>query len=156
MSTEEEAYIADVVNLSAEFGCPLTVLDFRIVVYTYLLKNGKVYIFKGKMPGERWAHPFIQRHNFSQRATQNITRSRATKTVEEMNDFYKNLETSLKAVLASNILNFNETNLSDDPGYKKNIFKRGTKHPEGSLKLVKVQYQSCLVELLTEIACHSM
>ncbi|CAB3231145.1 unnamed protein product [Arctia plantaginis] len=130
LSTEEEVHIADVVNLSAEFGCPLTLLDLRIVVYNYILKSGKDHLFNGKMPGERWARAFLQRHNFSQRATQNIKKSRAAKTVEEINEFYKNLETSLKDVPASNILNFDETNLSDDPGSKKCIFKRGTKHPE--------------------------
>ncbi|PZC76450.1 hypothetical protein B5X24_HaOG204541 [Helicoverpa armigera] len=130
LSTEEEVHIADVVNLSAEFGCPLTLLDLRIVVYNYIQKSGKNHLFKGKMPGERWARGFLQRHNFSQRATQNIKRSRAAKTVEEMNEFYTNLETSLKDVPPSNILNFDETNLSDDPGSKKCIFKRGTKHPE--------------------------
>ncbi|CAG5047276.1 unnamed protein product [Parnassius apollo] len=130
LSAEEEAHIADVVNLSAEFGCPLTILDLRIVVYNYLVKCSKDYLFKGKMPGERWARAFLQRHNFSQRATQNIKRSRAAKTVEEINEYFNNLETSLKDIPAGNILNFDETNLSDDPGLRKCIFKRGTKHPE--------------------------
>ncbi|KAJ8720589.1 hypothetical protein PYW08_006054 [Mythimna loreyi] len=52
-----------------------------------------------------------------------------------MNEFYMNLETSLKDVPPSNILNFDETNLSDDPGSKKCIFKRGTKHHERVIKL---------------------
>lgn len=47
LSTEEEAHIADVVNFSAEFGCPLTLLDLRIVVYNYIVKSGKDYLFKG-------------------------------------------------------------------------------------------------------------
>ncbi|XP_049876484.1 uncharacterized protein LOC126374068 [Pectinophora gossypiella] len=130
LSTEEEKHIAKVVDVSAEFGCPLTLLDLRIVVHNYLIKTGKLSLFKGKMPGERWAREFLTRHNFAQRATQNIKKSRSSKTVEELNEYFKNLETSLNDVPPSNILNFDETNLSDDPGSKKCIFKRGTKHPE--------------------------
>ncbi|XP_072949784.1 uncharacterized protein [Epargyreus clarus] len=137
LSTEEEAHIANAVNVSAEFGCPLTLLDLRIVVHNYLIKCDKSNLFNGKMPGERWARDFLKRHNFSQRATQNIKKSRAAKTVEEMNEYYKNLETSLKDVPAGNILNFDETNLSDDPGSKRCVFKRGTKHPERVLNVSK-------------------
>lgn len=84
------------------------------MVYNYLGKSGTDHLFKGKTPGERWAFAFL-RDNFSQKATQNIKRCRAAKTVKELNECYKNLETSLRGVHASNILNFDETNLSDDP-----------------------------------------
>lgn len=122
---EEERHIAEVVEIAADFGSPLSILDLRIVVYNYLEKCGKTDLFKGKMPGERRARNFLERHNFIQRATQNIKRSRASKTVEELTTNYENLESSLKDVLRENILNFDETNLSDDPGSKKAIFKRG-------------------------------
>lgn len=34
MLPEEEAHIANVINVAAEFGCPLSLLDLRIVVGT--------------------------------------------------------------------------------------------------------------------------
>lgn len=52
LSTEEEAHIAGVVKLSAEFGCPLTLLDLRIVcgiqLHTkkYILVNSNLFNFK--------------------------------------------------------------------------------------------------------------
>lgn len=52
LSTEEEAHIAGVVKLSAEFGCPLTLLDLRIVcsiqLHTkkFILLNSNLFIFK--------------------------------------------------------------------------------------------------------------
>lgn len=137
LSLEEEKHIADVINLSAEFGSPLTFLDLRIVVQNYLEKNDRLQIFDGKMPGDRWVRSFLMRHNFTQRATQNIKRCRAEKSVAEMIDFYKNLEISLENIPPQNILNFDETNLSDDPGASKAIFKRGTKHPERVLNSTK-------------------
>ncbi|XP_063824521.1 uncharacterized protein LOC135074144 [Ostrinia nubilalis] len=137
LSIDEEAHIADVVNLSAQFGSPLTMLDLRIVVHNYLTKNGKLHLFKGKMPGERWARAFLDRHHFSNRAAQNIKRNRAAKTVDELNQYFENLEESLKDIPPTNILNFDETNLTDDPGSRKCIFKRGTKHPERVLNASK-------------------
>lgn len=137
LSAEEESHIADVVEITAEFGCPLSLLDLRIVVYNYLQKSGKTKPFNGKMPGERWARNFLERHNFTMRATQNIKRNRAAKTIDELSTYYRNLETSIKDVPGHNILNFDETNLSDDPGLPKSIFKRGTKHPERVLNSSK-------------------
>ena len=38
---------------------------------------------------------------------------------------------------ADNIINYDETNLSDDPGTKKCIFKRGVKYPERVINFSK-------------------
>lgn len=57
LSAEEEKYITEEVD----FGSPL-----------YLEKCGKTELFKSKMPGVRWARNFLKRHDFTQRATQNI------------------------------------------------------------------------------------
>lgn len=87
-------------------------------------------IFNDKIPGERWARSFLSRHNLTQRSSQIVKRCRAAKTIPEMIDFYKHLEKSLEDIPPSNLLNFDETNLSDNPGASKAIFKRGVKHPE--------------------------
>ena len=42
----------------------------------------------------------------------------------------KNSKEMLKDVPAENILNYDETNLSDNPGKKKLVFKRGIKYPD--------------------------
>ncbi|XP_052738248.1 uncharacterized protein LOC128198204 [Bicyclus anynana] len=130
LSAEEEILIADTVKVSAEFGSPLTLLDLRIVVYHHLENNGKSHIFHGKMPGERWARNFLRRHKMTQRITQNIKKSRASKSVAELNEYFKHLEVEIANVPPSNLLNYDETNLSDDPGCNKAIFKKGIKHPE--------------------------
>lgn len=130
LSEDDEKTIADTINVAAEFRSPLTLLDLRLVLFRYLEINDKLHIFNGKMPGERWARNFIARHNMTKRTTQNIKRSRASKTVAELNGYFKNLECSLRNVPPSHMLNYDETNLSDDPGCCKAIFKKGTKHPE--------------------------
>ena len=44
--------------------------------------------------------------------------------------YFDNLKEVLEDVPPTNILNYDETNLSDDPGNEKLIFKRGVKYPE--------------------------
>ncbi|CAG5009206.1 unnamed protein product [Parnassius apollo] len=52
-------------------------------------------------------------------------------------EYFENLRETIKDVPASNILNFDETNLSDNPGNSKCIFKRGVKYPERVLNSTK-------------------
>lgn len=47
-----------------------------------------------------------------------------------MEEYFGYVEKELEGVPASNIINYDETNLSDDPGKKKVITKRGCKYPE--------------------------
>lgn len=61
---------------------------------------------------------------------QNIKRSRAAVSHEDINKYFDNLEKELENVPSSNIVNFDETNLSDDPGRKKVISERGCRYQE--------------------------
>lgn len=47
-----------------------------------------------------------------------------------INNFFYKLEKKIEGVLSCNVLNFNKSNLVDDPGSKKGSCKRGTKYPE--------------------------
>ena len=47
------------------------------------------------------------------------------------------MKVSIEEVPPSNILNYDETNFSDDPGRKKLIFKRGVKYPERIMNATK-------------------
>lgn len=64
------------------------------------------------------------------RSTQIIKRVRAEKNQHEMEEYFSNLKKSLQGVKASNILNYNETNLTDNPGASNCIFRRGVKYPK--------------------------
>jgi hypothetical protein len=131
LRSEEENEIIKVLIAAADFGNPLSLLDLRCMVHKYLQKNGRD-VFKGKMPGEKWSYGFLKRHRhkLSLRVTSNIKKARAEKTCNEMRQYFNNLKQSLLAVPKQNIMNYDETNLSDDPGKSKCIVKRGTKYPE--------------------------
>lgn len=68
---------------------------------------------------------------------QNIKRSRAEKSSDEMIEYFRNLKTSLEDVPIENILNYDETNLSDNPGTQRCLFKRGVKYPERVVNATK-------------------
>lgn len=83
-------------------------------------------------PGPDFVVSFLKRHKkvLSARLCQNIKRSRAAVSPDTINNYFDELEKELKDVRTSNIVNYDETNLCDDPGRKKLIFRRGCKYPE--------------------------
>lgn len=132
LSSDEENQFVKVLIAAGDFGCPLSQLDFKLTVWDYLKKNNKTYIFNDKPPGDWWVRNFLQRYKdqLTLRSTQNITKARAEKTLEEFEEYFLNLEISLRDIPPSNIMNYDETNVSDDPGSTKSIFRRGIKYPE--------------------------
>ena len=54
-----------------------------------------------------------------------------------MSQYISNLEKEVEGVPPSNILNYDETNLTDDPGNKKFLTKQGSKYPERVLNTSK-------------------
>ncbi|XP_030750907.1 uncharacterized protein LOC115878524 [Sitophilus oryzae] len=140
LSETEEREIVDVLLISAEFGSPLTSFDLRVIVKRYLDRLGRTIIkFPNNLPGKDWCLNFLSRHKnrLSQRACQNIKGVRAQNTEQQFLEYFENLTNSLNGIPKENILNYDETNLSDDPGSKKCIFRRGIKYPERLMNSTK-------------------
>ncbi|KAI8784184.1 hypothetical protein BgiBS90_015800 [Biomphalaria glabrata] len=85
-----------------------------------------------KSHGGQCALGFLSRHEdlITQGTCQNIKRQRAALSHGDINVYFEHLRKSLDGVSAENILNYDKTNLTDNPGQKKCIFRRGIKHPE--------------------------
>ncbi|CAF4896005.1 unnamed protein product [Pieris macdunnoughi] len=132
LTNKEEDKIIKVLQASSNFGSPLTKLDLKLLVHEYIKKNSRDHIFKNKIPGDGWVQSFLARHadELTLRTTQNISKVRAEKGAQEIHMYFNNLNTTLKDIPAENIVNFDETNLSDDPGSSKCIYRRGVKYPE--------------------------
>ena len=64
---------------------------------------------------------------------QNIKSSRADLNRDSFEKYFENL----KDVPSRNLLNYDETNSSDEPGSEKLIFKRGKKYPERIMNYTK-------------------
>ena len=140
LSLEEEQLFVDRLKICGEWGCPIDTTTLRLLVKDFLDRRGKeVKRFKDNLPGRDFVESFIKRHKeqLAVRMCQNIKRSRAGVTPETINNYFDELTNELKDVPLSNIVNYDETNLSDDPGKRKVIIRRGTKYPERAINSSK-------------------
>ncbi|XP_051164857.1 uncharacterized protein LOC127283805 [Leptopilina boulardi] len=132
LSPSEEIAIAEHLKLAGSWGFPLRSNDLCLIIQLYLNDSGrKCTFFKNNEPSREWVQLFLQRHeDLSVRLSENIKRSRAKVNDVMINEYFDNLEVSLNGIPPSNILNYDETNFTDDPGSIQVIVKRGSKHPE--------------------------
>jgi hypothetical protein len=131
LSPEEEKIIIEMVELLSVWGFPFTQDDLRFFVKSYLDKKGVKTRFADNLPTRRFVDTFLGRHSeFTLRKTNAIKRSRAALSREEVTKFFDNFAKSAEGVAAENMYNFDETNLRDDPGNRKCLFKKGTKYCE--------------------------
>ncbi|KAJ0169683.1 hypothetical protein K1T71_014868 [Dendrolimus kikuchii] len=101
-SKDEEMVFLEYIKILSAWGFPLDSTDLRVFAQNYLNKIGKtLYSLKDNMPGVDWARNFINRH-----------------------------KSEISNLTPDCIINYDETNLTDDPGNKKYLFKRGCKYPE--------------------------
>lgn len=135
--TEEDTLIAYIVTVS-NWGFPFDKNDLCHLTKLYLDKcQRKVRQFKDNLPTRQWAGRFLKRHvkELSHKKCQNLKRNKAELKEESMRIYFDNLRETLTEedgsfVPPHRIFNYDETNLSDDPGTKRCIFKRGVKYPE--------------------------
>ena len=118
---EEDAIIRSVVIFS-DLGFPLCIEDLQMVTKSFLDRQGRqVTRFKNNIPGQDWVYSLIKRHKASltQRLAANINRARASVSPEVIRKYFENLQTSTHDVPPSNMFNYDETNMADDPGKRK-------------------------------------
>jgi hypothetical protein len=74
---------------------------------------------------------FLGRHpQFSLRTTNSVKRSRAALSRKEVKTFFDNFQKSAEGMSPENMWNYVKSNLRDDPGSKKCLFKMETKYWE--------------------------
>lgn len=133
LSDMDQKKLATCVSAAGDWGFPLTLYDIRLIVKVYLDRCGKREPrFKGNLPGREFVMSFLQRHKniLSNKMCQNIKRSRAKVDQETINQYFDELNTSMADVPPHLIINYDETNITDDPGRKKVVVRRGCRHPE--------------------------
>lgn len=138
-SQEEELAFASHIDKMCEYGFPLDELDLRYIVKSYLTRQGKSQqCFCNNLPGRDWTKSFLKRHpQLTVRLSSNIKRNRAQIDEKIISDYIDNLKEVVKDVPADNIYNYDETCMSDDPGKKKVICRRGSKYPERIMNSTK-------------------
>lgn len=128
---EENSFVNCLISMG-NFGFPVNSMEARQLIRNYLNRCGReVKIFQNNIPGSDWMKNFIKRHpELSVRFAENVKRTRAAVDENMLRSFFENLESEIADVAPTNLWNFDETNLTDDPGKKKVLVKKGCKYPE--------------------------
>ena len=115
------------------WGFPLSKADLRALVKSYLNSIGKTVLnFNNNTPGMDWVNGFLDRHKnvLTTRTANILKRARASVSRQEVEEFFERFEKTVEDVEPDNLYNYDETNLRDDPGTRKAIFRRGIKYAE--------------------------
>jgi hypothetical protein len=131
LSKEEEELLIQHVQLMVDWGFPFSGVDLRFFVQAYLNKLGAKTRFVDNLPTSKWVFRFLGRHpEYTMRRANTIKRARAAMSREDVQDFFCHFTEAADGVLPENMLNYDQTNFSDNPWTKKCLFKKGTKHCE--------------------------
>ena len=125
LTAEEEKMIVDRLLVMASWGFPFSQKDLREFVKEYLNKKGVVNkTFINNRPTHRWVASFLGRHRcLTMRMANPLKRARAKVSKEDISTFLTNWEETVEGVPRCNIFNYDETNMRDDPGSSKCIFR---------------------------------
>ena len=135
LSEEYENKIVATITTMSNWKIPITGLEIRKLVKSYLDKQGIVdSTFRNNLPGPDWLNSFMKRHNLTQRIADNVKVKRAEISPNMISEYFENLAQTIEEIPAENIYNYDESNLTDDPGAKKVIVRRGTARVERKIQ----------------------
>lgn len=131
MTADEERLLVKRLMMMGNWGYPLTTRDMCYLIKDYLDGQGRNTRFVNNRPGVDFVKGFLKRHTaLSKRRASLIKRARAQVSWETVDAFFDYYEKTAEEVPAKNVFNYDETNLRDDPGAVKAIFKKGIKYAE--------------------------
>ena len=114
--------------------------DVRYYIKCYLdTKNRTVEQFKDNLPGTEYMFYLLKHHKDYAKSliSSNIKHAGAAVDEKVLHEYVEHLEKKLEGIPPSNIWNFDETCLVNDPGRLKCIMKRGTCYPERVMNYTK-------------------
>ncbi|KAJ8966993.1 hypothetical protein NQ314_003169 [Rhamnusium bicolor] len=94
------------------------------------LRTGvRIANFKDNLPGRDWLQSFLNRHKIQLviRMPQSIKESTAIINHATINSYFDHLEKTLDNIHSESIVNYDETNFTDDPGRKMEIVRKNSK-----------------------------
>lgn len=133
LSNDEEEELVRGLITASKWGFPLTSIDISFVIKSYLDSDGRIELrFNKNTPGSDWIRAYLSRHknDLTVRLCENVKRARVAVSYESIEQYFNELSLTLEGVDSDVIINYDETNMTDDPGRKKVIVRRGIKHAE--------------------------
>lgn len=136
-SNVEELLLLKNIFLCGIWGFPLDKYELRCIAKSYLdsLSEPAPRFPPSNFPGLDWASCFLKRHKekLTQRLTNNIKPAKDQLSREDLSRYHDELVKSIKNLPSQPIFNYDESNLADNPGFRKLIFRRGVKYPDNIL-----------------------
>jgi len=118
-------------------------MDICCLVKSYLDKQGIVDgRFKNNYPSKDWLKSFVSRHSVTFRRADNVKPARAEVDADMVNNFFDELEQTIAGVPAANVYNYDETNVSDNPGTKTVVTHKRSKKSPAQNPTLKNMHQS--------------
>lgn len=131
LTSEEERLIANTLGTVNDWGFPMTHQDIRQVIAKFVTKQRRtIREWKNNQPGLDLIQDFASGNNLTTRLATNIKCQRAAVGKPELTEFFNNIKSALENALPDHIYNYDESNITDDPGAKKVLVPRGTKRVE--------------------------
>ena len=131
LTAEAENRLIETIDLLSTWKIPMTGIDIKLLVKDYLDHSGvQDSRFKNNCPGDDWLKSFISRHKLTQRLADNVKPARAEVDAAKVHCYFDELERTLAGVPPENIFNYDETNVTDNPGAKTVVCRRGLKRVE--------------------------
>ena len=126
LSFNEERLILNCVQLMCDYGFPAMPQDVRHYIKCYLdTKNRTVEQFKDNLPGMEYMFYLLKcQKDYTKRLTSNLKHARAAVDEKVLREYVEHLEKELEGIPPSNVWNFDETCLVNDPGRLKCIMKK--------------------------------
>ena len=139
LNSEEESLMIGRMKMMGSWGFPMTTRDLREYIKSYLDSRGVTSaVFKDNLPTIYFVRKFMNRHpTLSLRRANNIKRSRSKISHPTIHKFFNNLGPEIQNIPPSNIWNYDETNLRDEPGSPKAFFQKGVKYAERVINSTK-------------------
>lgn len=115
----------------ASWGFALTRKGLCEVIQQYLNRTGRKTRFADNLPAREFVRGFLNRHQeLSVRMSKPIKRGRAQLSPDVIRDFFEKVCVVLENVPPENIINYDETNLQNNPGVEASLYKKGVKYAE--------------------------
>ena len=135
LTVEEESILVTLIMHLTAWKFPIDAFQLKVLVQSYLNKKGVQSRFKDNWPGKNWVQSFMKRNKLTKRIADNVKSVRAEITRQTIKEFFANLvETVGDDISADRIFNYDETNVTDDPGSKTVIVSRGLRRVERKME----------------------
>ncbi|KAG5877129.1 hypothetical protein JTB14_031281 [Gonioctena quinquepunctata] len=112
--------------------------NIRLIVKSFVDRRGMTERrFNYNSPGPDWFSSFFSRHHdrLTQRLSQNIKRTRAGVDRDIINNYFEKLATTIEGNDPALIMNYDETNMTDDPKKNANCWVSAIKQKEMKIDL---------------------